>query len=92
MKEKSQIESITQKSEIRPGNNHTPTAYNETNEIIKSLETLTKIHQEHSKISNNDIINTENDIPNIDKEIAKQANKVSEQMKSFQKTGTSVKE
>ena len=50
MKLKSQIEGTTQ--EIKPGNNHTPTAYNETNEIKKSLETLTKIYQEHRKPTN----------------------------------------
>ena len=55
---------------MNPGNNHTPTAYNETNEIKKSLETLTKIQQEH-------------DIRNTDIELAKLAKKISEQMKSF---------
>ena len=34
---------------MKPGNNHTPTAYNETNEIKNPLETLTKIHQDHMK-------------------------------------------
>ena len=69
MKLKPQIEGITQ--EIKPGNNHTPTAYNETNEtneIKISSDTLTKIHQEHSEASNKDINNIENDIRNIDKE------------------------
>ena len=65
MKLKSQIESIM--LEMKPGHNHTQTAYNETNEIKKSLETLTKIHQEHSETSNKDIINIENDIRNIDR-------------------------
>ena len=46
-------------------NNHTSTAYNKTKEIKKSLEALTKIHQEHSETSNKDIINIENDIRNI---------------------------
>ena len=64
---------------MNPGNNHTPTAYNETNEIKKSLETLTKIQQEH-------------DIRNTDIELAKQAKKISEQMKSFGETVSSVKE
>ena len=80
---RSQIEGITQ--EIKPGNNHTPTAYNETNEIKKYLETLRKIHQEHSETSNKDIVNIENDILNIDKELAKQVKKISEQMKSLKK-------
>ena len=87
---KSKIESITQKMKL--GNNHSPTAYNETNEIKKSLETLTKIHQEHSEISNKIIINIENDIQNIEKELAKQAKKINGQMKSFAKTDSSVKE
>ena len=39
MKLKSQIGGIAQ--EQKPGNNHIPTAYNETNKIIKSLETNT---------------------------------------------------
>ena len=90
MKLRSQIEGILQ--EMKPGNNHTPTTYSETNEIKKSLEKLTKIHQEHSETSNKDIINIENDIRNIDKELAKQANKISEQMKSIEKTDSSVKE
>ena len=64
---------------MNPGNNHTPTAYNETNEIKKSLETLTKIQQEH-------------DIRNTDIELAKQAKKISEQMKSFGETVSPVKE
>ena len=50
MKLKSQIEGI--KEEMKPGNNHTPTAYNEANKILKSPETLAKIHQEHSETSN----------------------------------------
>ena len=87
---RSQIEGITQ--EIKPGNNHTPTAYNETNEIKKFLETLRKIHREHSETSNKDIVNIENDIRNIDKELAKQVKKISEQMKSFEKTDSSAKE
>ena len=66
---------------MKPVNNHTPTAYNETNKIKKSLETSTK-----------DIINTENHIRNIDKKLAKQANKNSEQMESFEKTDSSIKE
>ena len=74
MKLRSQIEGITQK--MKSGNNHTSTACNETNEIKKSLETLTKIHQEHSETSNKDIINIENDIRNIDKELAKQERKL----------------
>ena len=90
MKLRSQIEGILQ--EMKPGNNHTPTTYSETNEIKKSLEKLTKIHQEHSETSNKDIINIESDIRNIDKELAKQANKISEQMKSIEKTDSSVKE
>ena len=57
---------------MKPVNNHTPTAYNETNKIKKSLETSTK-----------DIINTENHIRNI---------KNSEQMESFEKTDSSIKE
>ena len=40
MKLKSQIESMTQ--ETKPGNNHTPTAYNKTKKIKKSPDTLTK--------------------------------------------------
>ena len=60
--------------ETKPGNNHTPATFNETNEIKKSLDTLTKIHQEHSETSNKDVIN----MPNTDKELAKQANKISE--------------
>ena len=52
---------------------------------------MTKIHQEHSKTSDKDIINIENDIQNIDKELAKQAKKISEQMKLFEKTDSSVK-
>ena len=87
---KSKIESITQKMKL--GNNHSLTAYNETNDIKKSLETLTKIHQKHSEISNKIIINIENDIQNIEKELAKQAKKISGQMKSFEKTDSSVKE
>ena len=47
MKLKFQIESITQ--EMKPGNNHTPAAYNEINEIKKSLETMTKEHGETSR-------------------------------------------
>ena len=39
MKLKFQIEGITQ--EQKPENNYIPTAYNETNKIIKSLETNT---------------------------------------------------
>ena len=69
MKLKPQIEGITQ--EIKPGNNHTSTAYNETNEtneIKTSSDTLTKIHQEHSETSYKVINNIENDIRNIDKE------------------------
>ena len=65
MKLKSQIENIT--LEMKPGNNHARTAYNETNKITKFLETLTKIHQEHSETSNKDMINIENDIRNIDR-------------------------
>ena len=45
---------------MKPGNNHTPTAYNKTNKIKKSLQTLTKIHQEHTETSIKDIINREN--------------------------------
>ena len=37
---KAQIEGIIQ--EMKSGNNHTPAAYNETNKIKKSLETLRK--------------------------------------------------
>ena len=90
MKLRSQIEGITQ--EMKPGNNHTPTAYDETNKIKKSLKTLAKIRQEHRETINRDIINIENDIRNIVKELAKQAKKISEQMKSFEKTDSSVKE
>ena len=90
MKLKSQIEGITQ--EMKPGNNHTPTAYGETNEIKKSLETLTKKYQDHSKTSNKNTINIENNIRYINKELAKQANQISRQMKSFEKTDSSVKE
>ena len=68
MKLRSQIEGITW--EMKPGNNHTPTAYNEINEIKTYLQTLTKTHQEHSETSNKDIINIENDIPIINKELA----------------------
>ena len=56
MKLESQIEGIIQ--EKKPENNHTPTAYNETNEIKKSQET--KMHQKHNETSNKDIINIEN--------------------------------
>ena len=84
------LKGITQ--EMKPGNNHTPTAYNETNEVKKLLERLTKIHQEHSETSNKGIINIENDIRNIDIELAKQTKKVSEQMKVFEKADSSVKE
>ena len=74
MKLRFQIEGITQ--EMKSRNNHTSTACNKTNEIKKSLETLTKIHQEHSDTSNKDIINIENDIRNIDKELAKKERKL----------------
>ena len=84
------LKGITQ--EMKPGNNHTPTAYNETNEVKKLLERLTKIHQEHSETSNKGIINIENNIRNIDIELAKQTKKVSEQMKVFEKADSSVKE
>ena len=87
---RSQIEGITQ--EIKPGNNHTPTAYNETNKIKKFLETVRKTRREHSETSNKDKVNIENDIRNIDKELAKQVKKSSEQMKSFEKTDSSAKE
>ena len=50
------------------------------------------MHQEHSETSNKDIINIEDDIQNVDKELAKQANKISEKMKLFEKTDSSVKE
>ena len=53
---------------------------------------MSKIHQEHSKTSNKDIIDIENGIWNIDKEVAKQAKKISEQMRSFEKTDSSIKE
>ena len=53
---------------------------------------MIKIHQEHSETSNKDITNIENDIRNIDIELAKQAKKIREQMKSFQKTDISIKE
>ena len=77
---------------MKPGNNHTPTAYNKTNKIKKSLQTLTKIHQEHTETSIKDIINRENYIWSIDIELAKQAKKICEQVKSFEKTDSSVKE
>ena len=37
---------------MKPGYDQPPTAYNEPNEIEKFLETLTKIHQEHSETLN----------------------------------------
>ena len=37
---------------MNPGNDQPSTAYNEPNQIEKFLETLTKIHQEHSETSN----------------------------------------
>ena len=51
--------------EMKSRNNHTAIAYNETNEIKKSLEILTKIHLEYSETSNKDIINIKNNIRNI---------------------------
>ena len=47
---------------------------------------MTKIHQENSETSNKDVIAIEHDIRNIDEELAKQAKKISEQRKSFEKT------
>ena len=90
MKLKFQVIGITQ--EMKPGNNRTPTTYSKTNEIKKYLAPLTKIHQEHGETSNKDVTNIESNIRNIDKELAKQANKTSEQMKSFEKTDNFVKE
>ena len=77
---------------MKSGKNHTPTPYDETNEIKKSLETLTKIQQNNNETPNKDIINIENNIRNISKELAKQANQISEQIKSFEKTDSFVKE
>ena len=77
---------------MNPVNNHTPTAYNETNEIKKFQETLAKIHQEQSVTSNKDMVNIKNNTRCIDKELAKQANKISEQMISFEKTDWSCGE
>ena len=77
---------------MKPGINHTRTVYNETSKIKKYLETLKKIHQEHSETLNKDIIDVENDIRKIDKEIAKQAKKISKQIKSFDKIDNSVNE
>ena len=57
-------------------------------EIPRNIE---KVHQEHNKASNKDIINTENNLQNIDKKLAKQAYKINEQMKSIKKTDSSVK-
>ena len=45
---------------MKPGNCHTPIAYNKTNKIKKFLQTLTKIHQEHPETSIKDIIKREN--------------------------------
>ena len=45
---KPQIEGLIQKK--KPGNNHTHTAYNKTIKTKKSLETMSKLHQEHSKM------------------------------------------
>ena len=53
---------------------------------------MRKIHQEHGEASNKGIINIENNIRNINNWLAKQANKISEQMKSFEKTDSFVKE
>ena len=77
---------------MKSGKNHTPTPYGETNEIKKSLETLTKIQQNNNETPNKDIINIENNIRNIGKELAKQANQISEQIKSFGITDGFVKE
>ena len=77
---------------IKSGKNQTPAPYDETNEIKKSLETLTKIQQNNNETPNKDIINIENNIRNIGKELAKQANQISEQIKSFEKTYSFVKE
>ena len=77
---------------MEPGNCHTPIAYNKTNKIKKFLQTLTKIHQEHPETSIKDIIKRENYIWSIDTELAKQAKKICEQVKSFEKINSSVKE
>ena len=47
---------------MKPGNNHIQTVYSKTKEIKKFLEIMSKLHQEHSKTSNKDMINMENNI------------------------------